>query len=152
LEASLLTFDILHLVGVNDLEFVHDLVMTRIKVNPYWVLLGLELEEDPVRTGYRDPSMEHPVSVVDGDLLDILLNILHILAIGISQTTLQPHPHLIHDLFHLAPDLVEHAFLLLSSRLYLDFGQGRPIGLVDSWISLTGSTADRQQLIRSGIS
>jgi hypothetical protein len=56
----LLTFDILHLVGVNDLEFVHDLVMTRIKVNPYWVLLGLELEQDPVRTGY--PSMEHPVS------------------------------------------------------------------------------------------
>jgi hypothetical protein len=85
------------------------------------------------------------------DSLDILLDVLDILAIRISQTTFQPHPHLIHNLFHLAPDLVENSFLLLPSCLYLTLGQNRPVCLVHSWICLAGGTADRQQLVWPGI-
>lgn len=43
-DATGLTLDVLHLIGIDDLELVHYLIMARIEVHPDRVFLWLELE------------------------------------------------------------------------------------------------------------
>jgi len=84
-----LTLNVFNLIRIDVLELVHDLVVTRVEINPNGILFGFKLKQNS--DGNHESLSENSFNFrrYRNYLLDILLDILNRLAIGISQSAFQ---------------------------------------------------------------